>query len=368
MTSLLIAGDAKTYKILVDLCKQYGHALKWVLPFPGDWHTIYNYLKVLTKIYWDAGFQQLAQASGYRAETLSSLSNASNFRKSHSVFIHIVEAIFRVIIIPFLTTLSVETHATIEQLTVRLSESAEQISNEKFETACFECADAFRTKLDFLEEAFQRHIVNSLKKPTFSFWYQFLNCDAMAYLSLYISIRSSDWTLRVASLKLMAPVFFAFDRPIYQRVVATHLADILCYPSEILDYFHRGAFTVHFTDRPNHAVAIDEAHEMSINKDCKTAITRPDPELMHRISNVLPFRSSCMKNLKHEIGIDYKPEDNKGRTVSDMNVTKIMDIIQSKNLLADNCNELVNNLKGLPEQRRDLLTFRDIGQTNLNPL
>ena len=163
----------------------------------------------------------------------------------------------------------------------------------------------------------------------------------------------------------MAPIFFAFDKPVYQRVVTRHQADILCYPVELVDHFSRGAFSVHFTNRANHAVAIDEAHEMAINKDCKTAVTRPDPELMHRISNVMPFRSSCMKNLKHEIGIEYKPEDNKGKAISDINVTKMMDIIQSKNMFPDNCTELVNNFSGvvaLPEQRRDLLTFRDTGQ------
>ena len=131
LTNLVIARDAKTYEILVDLCKQYGHALKWVLPFPGDWHLLFNYLKVLTKIYWDAGFHQLAQASGHRAETLSSLSNASNFRRSHSFLIQVTEAIFRVVINPFLTTLSVETRASLEKLTEKLAEAAET-SKEKF--------------------------------------------------------------------------------------------------------------------------------------------------------------------------------------------------------------------------------------------
>ena len=72
--------------------------------FPGDWHMLYNYMKVLTKIYWNAGLLQLGQVSGHRAETLTSLSNGTNFIRSHAFILQVMEAVYRSIIVPFLNS------------------------------------------------------------------------------------------------------------------------------------------------------------------------------------------------------------------------------------------------------------------------
>ena len=79
---LIIVGDAKTYDILQSLCRQYGSQIQWLLPFPGDWHILYNYQKVLLKIYGEAGLLQLAWVAGHRAETLTSLTAASHFKRT----------------------------------------------------------------------------------------------------------------------------------------------------------------------------------------------------------------------------------------------------------------------------------------------
>ena len=52
---LIIVGDAKTYDILLKIRDEYGHLLNWMIPFPGDWHILFNYQKVIMKIYADAG-------------------------------------------------------------------------------------------------------------------------------------------------------------------------------------------------------------------------------------------------------------------------------------------------------------------------
>ena len=73
----------------------------------------------------------------------------------------------------------------------------------------------------------------------------------------------------------MAPLFFAYDRPIYQRLLPEHIADIESFPKEIIDSFTAGGFTVKVTKGLNHAVALNEAHEMCINRDLKMAVVRP---------------------------------------------------------------------------------------------
>ena len=89
---LIVAGDAKTY---LRLKKHYGNEMDWLLPFIGDWHVLYNYQKTLMKVYFEAGLKHLACKSGYRAETLTSLAKASNFKRTHSFIMQVLEAFYK---------------------------------------------------------------------------------------------------------------------------------------------------------------------------------------------------------------------------------------------------------------------------------
>ena len=82
------------------------------------------------------------------------------------------------------------------------------------------------------------------------------------------------WDLRIASLKNMSALFAAYDRPCYQKL-PSHLADLECYPKEILDCFKVGGFTVKVKGGIGHAIALDEAHEQCVNSGLKMAIVRP---------------------------------------------------------------------------------------------
>ena len=42
---LVVEGDAKLYEISQSLKHEYGNELSWIIPFPGDWHTLKNLLK-----------------------------------------------------------------------------------------------------------------------------------------------------------------------------------------------------------------------------------------------------------------------------------------------------------------------------------
>ena len=58
--------------------------------------------------------------------------------------------------------------------------------------------------------------------------------NAMAYVGLFLAVRSGDWELRVASMKLMAPVITAFGHQTYQKLISQHIADMFCMPPSIL--------------------------------------------------------------------------------------------------------------------------------------
>ena len=72
------------------------------------------------------------------------------------------------------------------------------------------------------------------RQKTCQFWYEYLTMNCLIYMALFIAIRNGDWMLRMGAIKSMAAVFSAFDRPIYQRLIPQHLADILCHPTLVM--------------------------------------------------------------------------------------------------------------------------------------
>ena len=54
------------------------------------------------------------------------------------------------------------------------------------------------------------------------FWKEFVFWDGFSHL-YFFSIRGGMWNLRTASIKTMAPMFTAFVRPHYQKLIPQHL-------------------------------------------------------------------------------------------------------------------------------------------------
>ena len=113
---LVVVGDAKTYDILQNLRCEYGGQLQWMLPLPGDWHLLYNYQKVLLKVYGDAGLLQLAKVAGHRSETLKSLAQASHFKRTHHFILQSFEAIHRLFLRLYLHSLETSPEAPPSQI------------------------------------------------------------------------------------------------------------------------------------------------------------------------------------------------------------------------------------------------------------
>ncbi len=90
---LVIEGDQKLFEIFQELKHEYGKDLNWVIPMPEDWHMLMNYQKALMKPYSDAGFKELAKASGY---PIASIQACGQFERTHHFLMEVWEALFRV--------------------------------------------------------------------------------------------------------------------------------------------------------------------------------------------------------------------------------------------------------------------------------
>ena len=89
---------------------------------------------------------------------------------------------------------------------------------------------------------------------TWKFWHGFVFHDCLAYMGLYTSIRSGNWTLRLSSLKEMCPLFTAYDRVNYLKILPQHFAELMSLPESIRCCLKEGGFVFNIKGKSMHLV------------------------------------------------------------------------------------------------------------------
>ncbi|XP_078589268.1 uncharacterized protein LOC144869676 isoform X2 [Branchiostoma floridae x Branchiostoma japonicum] len=386
---LVVVGDAKTFDHLLKLKQEYGPALCWLIIFPGDWHTLKNYQHALMKVYWEGGLKQVASGR-IKGQTLLSVGLCKNFKRTHKFLVQVWEAFYRCQIEAFLE----HRKNCIDQSSLSSSFSAQTIVDKvrifletkpHFGDLGFERDDFLRRQellkieLEGVEDDFKEFCSSSCAHDeVFLFWHRFIHDDFMAYISLYIAIRSGNWNLRLYSYKKMAPLFHAFDHVIYSRIIPLHLSDLLSCPGHILKYFQEGGFVTSISSVNYSNVALDEGHEMLINRDTKEAITGPNKFIIEDLVLFLPYRAKLIKQVKEQILV-------KSYNRTQTGLSPII-IEQERQNIVYYANKVVDaHIFSVPEhednrhlsqpftgasisdiQREDLLKFREIGVASLD--
>ena len=282
---LLVEGDAKVY-VLESIKNEYGDAMSWLYPYPGVWHLLKNYQCALMKPYFDAGLKTLAHKTGYPATAIQS---CGQFKRTHHFILEVWEAINRAMLQCFMQkSITASGEDMMAMVLHRLH--CVLYSTGSFHSAYSRGISDIQDITNTFFDNFKRFLDKMASvDDTWRFWIQFTFKDAFAYVGLFLAIRSGDWNLRLASIKLMAPLFTAFDHVTYKKLISVHIADVLAMPRAIVTMFNQGAFVVSISGRAMHSVGIDEAHEMLINRECKSSLVRPSQDYINRIAHYIPY-------------------------------------------------------------------------------
>ena len=386
---MVVVGDAKTFDHLINLKKRHSEKFKWMLPMIGDFHVLMNFQSVLMKLFWDAGLSDMGKLI-HNSSTFTSLSACSDFRRTNDFLLQAWEALYTIQIEQFFkwreseSPESLKTDKTVKEVKEAIAEAIKPLFEQR--------SQMYNDVSEFVEKQksliaqlgnLQKEFVDFRKTlceldETFKFWDSFIHNDCLAYIGLSIANRSGNWNLRMHCLKMMMPLFSVTDKFNYSRIIPKHLADLTTFPRYILDNLREGGFVISLKGTPFASMAVDEAHESTINKDVKGAMSGGGDE-MKILADFLPYRAVMLENFKQEIFHQTGSllhEDLRG-SVIDMindNIKLYMAYVREKGLSFKMCDtlrpfrplaHLFTNKVASEAQRIDLMTYHQSGENRI---
>ena len=161
------------------------------------------------KVFYEAGIKQIAEATGYCGETLMSLANCSNFKRTNTFLLQPHEAFLCEII----TFMKSECEPALTGITNQVVLILEQCTNKELASERTIC-ESFKEINILLSSPPVRQVYKHFLRFIESrcsndnmwlLWVRFTMIDCMAYIALFLAIRSRNWPLRMMGIKLMGP-------------------------------------------------------------------------------------------------------------------------------------------------------------------
>ncbi|CAC5360384.1 unnamed protein product [Mytilus coruscus] len=267
---LMMVGDGKTYDLLVKLKLELKDDLSWLLPFPGDWHILKNYQRMIMKLYLDAGLKELIELFHHGAVG-AAVMQATNFDKTHHILMQVWEAFY------------------LQQISAILKYAEENDLNDQSEKNYIKKVSFILQNQELShDEKIQQHLDLmsyfslqfrnlccrlSEQNENWKFWHDFIHYHGFIYVSYFLSISSGNWHLMNYCLKHVAKTAQITDCKFYSRLLPFHIADLKSFPKSTIEHFEEGGWVVNILGRNMHSQGLDEAHKSCINREVKNAMS-----------------------------------------------------------------------------------------------
>eukprot|EP00904_Undaria_pinnatifida_P006510 jgi/Undpi1/298/HiC_scaffold_1.g00294.m1 len=120
----------------------------------------------------------------------------------------------------------------------------------------------------------------------------------MAYLALYNTLKTGDFELYEAALRIISPLFLGYNKNLYHALCVQHLADITrLRPSE--HAFISDVFSLSLNENVGKNVGLDEIQEMTMNKDIKISATGADVQYFTELGLTVHLTAGVSNRFKH---------------------------------------------------------------------
>lgn len=174
----------------------------------GEFHTVMSYLSAIGKRFKMSGLEDiLIEANVVAPGSMNGVLSGHMYNRSIRAHKQLFEALSRLQLAEFFESLN---DMTREQYEKSIHEAISHYTNNQ---------ELAVEKLAELEQCFVKYVEEqSNSKPTYNYWRSYLD---MVYVLLAFmrATRTGDWKLHLASLRLMLPWMFAYDRTNYARWV-----------------------------------------------------------------------------------------------------------------------------------------------------
>ena len=205
--------------------------------------------------------------------TLKSVASASNFKRTHGFLMQVWEAFYRSFFDQYLSHSSSavvrNSEALAASVRARLIHCNKKCMEEHAFDEYIDVTRAIESDCEAVYNDFIAFVKDLASRDGFGMAFVFHDC--LAYVGLYLAIQGGSWSPHMASLKESCPLFTAFDRVNYLKILHQHFAEILCLPENIRHCFEKEGFVCNIRGTKMHAVGLDEAHEMLVNKILRLA-------------------------------------------------------------------------------------------------
>ncbi|XP_041359488.1 uncharacterized protein LOC121375875 [Gigantopelta aegis] len=305
----------------------------------GEFHTCMSYLGVLGKRFKEAGLQDiLIEAEVVAQGSINGVITGHHYNRSIKAHKLMYEALERLRLKAFFDSISEEQVA--EHFLPFTEEMVDAYYAKKMDEAIKS------SQFSKLMDSYSSFILTqSRESDSFQFWSSYINMVQLL-LTFIRATRESNWTLHLASVRLMMPWFFAYGRMNYSRYLPAYWLEMMNLPSTHYDCYlemsEQGNWTVRRQDRyPFSSIACDQAIEQTVNRDSKTkgGVTgfTLNSGAVQRWILAQPQRSAITRQCEMMAGVS--PET---RPCKDNDATRIKKDEKAITLIMDTINSMIN--------------------------